>query len=40
MKIPLYHVDAFSSRVFTGNPAAVYPLAQRLDEATLQAIAP
>jgi PhzF family phenazine biosynthesis protein len=39
MKIPLYHVDAFSSRVFKGNPAAVCPLAEWLDESTRQAIA-
>ena len=39
MKIPLYHVDAFSSRVFRGNPAAVCPLPHWIDETLLQAIA-
>jgi PhzF family phenazine biosynthesis protein len=39
MKIPLYQVDAFTSRVFAGNPAAVVPLEGWLDDATLQAIA-
>ena len=39
MKIPIYQVDAFSSRVFTGNPAAVCPLGEWLDDDVLQAIA-
>lgn len=39
MRIPLYQVDAFTSRPFAGNPAAVCPLEQWLDDATLQAIA-
>jgi PhzF family phenazine biosynthesis protein len=39
MQIPLYQVDAFSSRVFGGNPAAVCPLEDWLDDATLQSIA-
>jgi PhzF family phenazine biosynthesis protein len=39
MKLPLYQVDAFTSRVFGGNPAAVVPLDRWLDDATLQAIA-
>jgi len=39
MKIPIYQVDAFTSRLFAGNPAAVCPLQEWLDEATLQAIA-
>jgi PhzF family phenazine biosynthesis protein len=38
MEIPCYHVDAFATRVFEGNPAAVCPLASFLDDATLQAI--
>ncbi|MCX6623107.1 MAG: PhzF family phenazine biosynthesis protein [Acidobacteria bacterium] len=37
--IPLYQVDAFTSRLFGGNPAAVCPLEEWLDDATLQAIA-
>jgi PhzF family phenazine biosynthesis protein len=39
MKIPFYHVDAFASRPFEGNPAAVCPLESWLPDATLQAIA-
>lgn len=39
MKIPLYQVDAFTSRVFHGNPAAVCPLPAWLPDATLQGIA-
>jgi predicted PhzF superfamily epimerase YddE/YHI9 len=39
MKLPLYHVDAFTSRVFGGNPAGVVPLPSWLDDSVLQAIA-
>jgi len=39
MKLRLYHVDAFASRAFAGNPAAVVPLERWLDDATLQSIA-
>ncbi|HEY3215557.1 MAG TPA: PhzF family phenazine biosynthesis protein [Candidatus Eisenbacteria bacterium] len=39
MKIPLFQIDAFASRVFQGNPAAVCPLEDWLPEATMQAIA-
>lgn len=39
MKIPLYQVDAFTDRVFGGNPAAVCPLERWLDDETLQGIA-
>jgi PhzF family phenazine biosynthesis protein len=39
MKLPLYHIDAFTSRVFSGNPAAVVPLARWLADDTLQGIA-
>ena len=39
MKIPLYQVDAFTSRLFGGNPAAVCPLEAWLDDRTMQAIA-
>ena len=39
MKIPLYQIDAFTSRVFSGNPAAVCPLEQWLPDETMQAIA-
>ena len=37
--LSFYHVDAFTSRVFAGNPAAVVPLAEWLDDATLARIA-
>ena len=39
MRIPIYHVDAFTDRVFGGNPAAVCPLERWLPDASLQAIA-
>jgi PhzF family phenazine biosynthesis protein len=39
MEIPIYQVDAFSSAVFGGNPAAVCPLEEWLPDETLQAIA-
>jgi PhzF family phenazine biosynthesis protein len=39
MDIPLYQIDAFTSRPFGGNPAAVCPLDGWLDDATMQAIA-
>jgi len=39
MEIPIYQIDAFSSKVFSGNPAAVCPLMQWLDDSVLQAIA-
>jgi len=39
MKIPVYHIDAFASRPFQGNPAAICPLESWLPDATLQAIA-
>jgi PhzF family phenazine biosynthesis protein len=35
----LFQVDAFTRRLFAGNPAAVVPLEQFPDEATMQAIA-
>jgi PhzF family phenazine biosynthesis protein len=38
-QIPLYQVDAFSDRVFGGNPAAVCPLDAWLPDSVLQAIA-
>jgi PhzF family phenazine biosynthesis protein len=37
--IPIYQVDAFSSAVFSGNPAAICPLDKWLPDETLQAIA-
>ncbi|MEQ9641267.1 MAG: PhzF family phenazine biosynthesis protein [Alphaproteobacteria bacterium] len=39
MTIPLYQIDAFTSRLFGGNPAAICPLESWPDDATLQAIA-
>lgn len=39
MELPIYHVDAFASAVFKGNPAAVCPLEEWLPDETLQAIA-
>ena len=39
MKLPYFHVDAFASGVFRGNPAGVCPLAAWLSDATLQNIA-
>lgn len=38
-RLPITQVDAFADRPFTGNPAAVMPLDEWLDDATLQAIA-
>jgi PhzF family phenazine biosynthesis protein len=38
-RLRLYQVDAFTTRLFGGNPAAVVPLEQWLDDATMQAIA-
>ncbi len=37
--VPIYQVDAFTSRRFSGNPAAVVPLENWLPDETLQAIA-
>jgi len=39
MKIPIYQVDAFTSEVFSGNPAAVCILDSWLDDNLLQSIA-
>lgn len=39
MRLPLYWIDAFTNRAFTGNPAAVVPLDAWLDDALLQKIA-
>lgn len=39
MKIKLYQVDAFTTELFKGNPAAVCPLTRWLDDEILQAIA-
>ena len=37
--LPLYQVDAFANRPFTGNPAAVVPLEAPIPEALMQDIA-
>ncbi len=39
MRTPLFQVDAFTSRRFSGNPAAVMAMENFLPDATLQAIA-
>ena len=39
MRTPIYQIDAFTSRVFSGNPAAVMPLTRFLPDATMLAIA-
>ena len=39
MKLTIYQVDAFTSKVFGGNPAAVIPLQSWLDENLMQKIA-
>jgi len=39
MEIPLYQIDAFASKLFEGNPAAVCPLDAWLPDATMQSLA-
>ncbi|HSK40710.1 MAG TPA: PhzF family phenazine biosynthesis isomerase, partial [Arenibaculum sp.] len=39
MRLPIFHVDAFASELFAGNPAAVVPLRDWLPDGVLQAIA-
>jgi len=39
MRIPIFHIDAFTTRRFAGNPAAVMPLGSFLDDVILQRIA-
>jgi len=39
MKIPIYQIDAFTSKIFSGNPAAVCILDKWIDDKILQAIA-
>lgn len=39
MRIPMFQVDAFADRVFSGNPAAVCPLDAWPEESLMQAIA-
>jgi len=39
MRTPIYQIDAFASRRFTGNPAAVMPMNRFLSDETMLAIA-
>jgi PhzF family phenazine biosynthesis protein len=39
MNLDIYQVDAFANRLFSGNPAAVIPLLQWLDDSVMQNIA-
>lgn len=39
MRIPLFHVDAFTKQPFSGNPAAVCPLQAWLDDESLRKVA-
>lgn len=39
MKLTIYQADAFTNKVFGGNPAAIVPLEEWLPDSTLQAIA-
>lgn len=39
MKLPIYQVDAFTSELFSGNPAAVCPLKEWLPDEKMQKIA-
>lgn len=39
MKIPIYQVDAFTTKVFGGNPAAVCPISEWLTDRIMQSIA-
>ncbi|WP_100657671.1 PhzF family phenazine biosynthesis protein [Alteromonas flava] len=39
MQLPIFQVDAFTTKIFGGNPAAVCPLNEWLNDSTLQQIA-
>lgn len=39
MRIPIYQIDAFADRMFSGNPAAVCPLPEWPEASLLQAVA-
>ncbi|MCX6592937.1 MAG: PhzF family phenazine biosynthesis protein [Acidobacteria bacterium] len=39
MTLPIYQVDAFTSKLFAGNPAAIVPLTEWLPDSLLQSIA-
>jgi predicted PhzF superfamily epimerase YddE/YHI9 len=36
MELSIYHIDAFASELFKGNPAAVCPLEKWLPDETMQ----
>jgi PhzF family phenazine biosynthesis protein len=39
MRTPIFQIDAFTTRRFAGNPAAVMPMARFLPDTVMQAIA-
>lgn len=39
MKLTIYQVDAFAEKIFTGNPAAVVPLEDWIEDGLMQKIA-
>jgi PhzF family phenazine biosynthesis protein len=39
MRLQIFHVDAFTNRLFTGNPAAICPLENWLNDSVMQGIA-
>ena len=39
MTLPIYQVDAFASKIFGGNPAAVMPLEQWLPDNVMLSLA-
>ena len=39
MRTPIFQVDAFTTRLFAGNSAAIVPLAEFPDAALMQAVA-
>jgi PhzF family phenazine biosynthesis protein len=39
MALPIFQIDAFTSKAFSGNPAAVCPLMEWLDDGLLQLVA-
>ena len=39
MTIPIYQVDAFTEKIYAGNPAAICPLQEWIPEEQMQQIA-
>ena len=39
MELKIYQIDAFTKKIFSGNPAAVVPLTEWIDDKTMQNIA-